>query len=137
MGIFSEVEGMCEIVKCVCGMFCIVGCLLCWVIDFVLVEGDGCLICVIVDSVLIWLGVDYIGLDSVDWCYLMLMVEYYGGGLVGVEMLFVVLLESCDVIEEVIELFLMQQGLVVCMLCGWMLVWLGWCYLGLDVLKIL
>ena len=135
MGIPSEAEGTREIAKRARGTPRIAGRLLRRVIDFALVEGDGRLTRAIADSALTRLGVDHIGLDSADRRYLTLMAEHYGGGPVGVETLSAALSESRDAIEEVIEPFLMQQGLVARTPRGRMLARLGWRHLGLDAPK--
>ncbi|MNP76668.1 Holliday junction ATP-dependent DNA helicase RuvB [compost metagenome] len=64
------------------------------------------------------------------------MAEHYGGGPVGVETLSAALSESRDAIEEVIEPYLMQQGLVSRTPRGRMLARLGWRHLGLDVPRV-
>jgi Holliday junction DNA helicase RuvB len=56
-------------------------------------------------------GRRHLGLDGADRRYLTLIAEHYGGGPVGVETLSAALSESRDAIEEVIEPYLMQQGL--------------------------
>ncbi|SMO88775.1 Holliday junction branch migration DNA helicase RuvB [Paracoccus laeviglucosivorans] len=132
MGIPADPEGTREIAKRARGTPRIAGRLLRRVIDFALVEGDGRLTRAIADNALTRLGVDHIGLDSADRRYLTLMAEHYGGGPVGVETLSAALSESRDAIEEVIEPFLMQQGLVARTPRGRMLARLGWRHLGLD-----
>ena len=62
------------------------------------------------DSVASRLG--ELGLDAMDRRYLRCIAENYGGGPVGVETLAAALSEERDAIEEVIEPFLIQQGLV-------------------------
>ncbi len=64
------------------------------------------------DSALARLDVDAAGLDSMDRRYLNCIIENYGGGPVGIETIAAVLSEQRDVIEDVIEPYLMQQGLV-------------------------
>ena len=56
-------------------------------------------------------GVDGRGLDPMDRRYLACIAENYGGGPVGVETLAAALSEQRDVIEDVIEPYLMQLGL--------------------------
>ncbi|WP_017999485.1 Holliday junction branch migration DNA helicase RuvB [Paracoccus sp. N5] len=128
----SEPAGTREIARRARGTPRIAGRLLRRVIDFALVEGDGRLTREIADSALTRLGVDHIGLDAADRRYLTLMAEHYGGGPVGVETLSAALSESRDAIEEVIEPYLMQQGLVARTPRGRMLARLGWRHLGLD-----
>ena len=64
------------------------------------------------DSALNRLEVDNRGLDSMDRRYLRCIAENYGGGPVGAETLAAALSEQRDVIEEVIEPYLLQQGLI-------------------------
>lgn len=66
----------------------------------------------LVDRALARLDVDAAGLDSMDRKYMNCIVENYGGGPVGVDTLAAVLSEQRDMIEDVIEPYLMQQGLV-------------------------
>jgi Holliday junction DNA helicase RuvB len=66
----------------------------------------------IADEALTRLEVDALGLDAMDRRYLVCIAENYGGGPVGVETLAAALSEERDAIEEVIEPFLIQQGLV-------------------------
>jgi holliday junction DNA helicase RuvB len=75
--------------------------------------------------------VDDLGLDGADRRYLMLLAENYGGGPVGVETIAAALSESRDAIEEVIEPFLLQQGLLQRTPRGRMLAAKAWRHLGL------
>jgi Holliday junction DNA helicase RuvB len=61
---------------------------------------------------LIELEVDAAGLDAMDRRYLTTIAEHYGGGPVGVETLAAALSEPRDAIEEIIEPFLIQKGLL-------------------------
>lgn len=65
-----------------------------------------------VDKALQRLDVDGSGLDSMDRRYLNCIAENYGGGPVGVDTLSAALSEQRDMIEDVIEPYLLQQGLV-------------------------
>jgi Holliday junction DNA helicase RuvB len=64
------------------------------------------------DAALARLDVDLRGLDSLDRRYLRLIAQSYGGGPVGVETLAAALAEQRDTIEETVEPFLLQQGLL-------------------------
>ena len=64
------------------------------------------------DRALVELEVDAAGLDAMDRRYLMVIAENYGGGPVGVETLAAALSEPRDAIEEIIEPFLIQKGLL-------------------------
>ncbi|MGH6979630.1 MAG: Holliday junction branch migration DNA helicase RuvB [Stellaceae bacterium] len=66
----------------------------------------------IADAALARLDIDKAGLDAIDRRYLTCIAESYGGGPVGAETLAAALSEERDVIEEVIEPYLMQEGLV-------------------------
>ena len=105
------------------------------VVDFALVEGDGRLSRKVADRALTRLGVDHLGLDGADRRYLGLMAENYGGGPVGIETLSAALSESRDSLEEVVEPFLLQQGLVQRTPRGRLLGQKAWGHLGLDVPK--
>lgn len=135
MGIKAEPEGTWEIARRARGTPRIAGRLLRRVVDFALVEGDGRVTRELADMALTRLGVDDLGLDSADRRYLTLMAEHYGGGPVGVETLSAALSESRDAIEEVIEPYLLQQGLILRTPRGRMLGHLGWRHLGLDMPK--
>lgn len=84
-----------------------------------------------VDFALQKLDVDGSGLDSMDRRYLRCIGDNYGGGPVGVETLAAALSEQRDMIEDVIEPYLMQQGLVQRTPRGRMLSIKGFEYLGL------
>ena len=130
-GIDADAEGVAEIAGRARGTPRIAGRLLRRVIDFALVEGDGRLTQAIADSALTRLGVDHLGLDGADRRYLALIAENYAGGPVGVETLSAALSESRDTLEEVIEPFLLQQGLIARTPRGRMLAHKGWTHLGL------
>ncbi|RFU13080.1 Holliday junction branch migration DNA helicase RuvB [Rhodobacteraceae bacterium W635] len=127
----SDSEGALEIARRARGTPRIAGRLLRRVVDFALVEGDGRLTQAIADSALTRLGVDHLGLDGADRRYMRFMAENYGGGPVGVETMSAALSESRDAIEEVIEPFLLQQGLIARTPRGRMLAQKGWTHLGL------
>jgi holliday junction DNA helicase RuvB len=102
------------------------------VVDFALVEADGQLTRVLADRALTRLGVDHLGLDGADRRYLSLIADSYAGGPVGVETLSAALSESRDAIEEVIEPFLLQQGLIQRTPRGRALASKAWAHLGLE-----
>jgi Holliday junction DNA helicase RuvB len=78
------------------------------------------------------LEVDRRGLDAMDRRYLACIGENYGGGPVGVETLAAALSEQRDVLEEVIEPYLIQQGLLQRTPRGRVLALAGYGYLGLE-----
>ena len=132
MGAPAEPDGAEEIARRARGTPRIAGRLLRRVVDFAVVEGDGRVTRAIADRALTRLGVDDLGLDGGDRRYLMLMAEHYGGGPVGIETLSAALSESRDALEEVIEPFLLQQGLVQRTPRGRMLGPRAWRHLGLE-----
>ncbi len=87
-----------------------------------------------VDHALKRLDVDASGLDSMDRRYLNLINENYGGGPVGVDTLAAALSEQRDMIEDVIEPYLLQQGLVQRTPRGRQLSTKGFEYLGVKPL---
>jgi Holliday junction DNA helicase RuvB len=131
-GIEAEPAGTMEIAGRARGTPRIAGRLLRRVIDFALVEGDGRLSRAIADAALTRLGVDKLGLDAADRRYLTLIAENYGGGPVGIETIAAALAEPRDALEEVIEPFLLQQGLIARTPRGRMLARKGWQHLGLP-----
>ncbi|MGP9791734.1 Holliday junction branch migration DNA helicase RuvB [Roseinatronobacter sp. NSM] len=131
LGIPAEDDGVREIARRARGTPRIAGRLLRRVVDFALVEGDGRLTQALADNALTRLGVDHLGLDGADRRYLVLLAENYGGGPVGVETIAAALSESRDAIEEVIEPFLLQQGLIARTPRGRMLAAKAWAHLGL------
>jgi Holliday junction DNA helicase RuvB len=132
MGVEADPAGTQEIARRARGTPRIAGRLLRRVVDFALVEGDGRLTRDIADSALTRLGVDHLGLDGADRRYLGVIAENYAGGPVGVETLSAALSESRDAIEEVIEPFLLQQGLIQRTPRGRMLAAKAWAHLGLP-----
>jgi Holliday junction DNA helicase RuvB len=84
------------------------------------------------DNALNRLEVDSLGLDAMDRRYLMMIADIYRGGPVGVETLAAGLSEPRDTIEEVIEPYLIQLGLVARTARGRCLNGLAWKHLGLT-----
>jgi Holliday junction DNA helicase RuvB len=128
----AEPEGAHEIARRARGTPRIAGRLLRRVVDFAVVEGDGTVTRAIADRALTRLGVDDLGLDSGDRRYLNMIADNFGGGPVGVETMAAALSESRDAIEEVIEPFLLQQGLLQRTPRGRMLARKAWVHLGLT-----
>ena len=135
MGAPAADEGAREIARRARGTPRIAGRLLRRVVDFAIVEGDGTVTKKIADRALTRLGVDHLGLDNADRRYLRLIAESYGGGPVGVETLSAALSESRDSLEDVIEPYLLQKGLIQRTPRGRMLAQAAWAHLGLNAPK--
>jgi len=135
LGAPAEEDGALEIARRARGTPRIAGRLLRRVVDFAIVEGNGRVTREIADRALTRLGVDNLGLDGADRRYLRFIAESYGGGPVGIETLSAALSESRDALEEVIEPFLLQQGLIQRTPRGRMLAQAAWRHLGIDAPK--
>ena len=135
LGAPADEGGAREIARRARGTPRIAGRLLRRVVDFALVDGDGTVTKTLADHALTRLSVDDLGLDGADRRYLRLMAEHYSGGPVGIETLAAALSESRDALEEVIEPYLLQQGLVQRTPRGRMLAQRGWDHLGLPMPK--
>jgi holliday junction DNA helicase RuvB len=112
LGISVTVDGANEIARRSRGTPRIAGRLLRRVRDYALVGGAPDISRDIADRALAQLDVDAVGLDSMDRRYLTLIAENFGGGPVGIETLSAALSEPRDAIEDIIEPFLLQQGLL-------------------------
>lgn len=132
LGAPADDEGAREIARRARGTPRIAGRLLRRVVDFAVVEGDGRITRELADGALTRLGVDKLGLDGADRRYLRLIAENYGGGPVGIETMSAALSESRDALEEVIEPYLLQQGLIQRTPRGRMLAQKAWMHLGLT-----
>ena len=132
LGVVTDESGAIEIARRARGTPRIAGRLLRRVVDFVLVQGDGVLNKKIADHALTRLGVDNLGLDGADRNYLRLIADQYSGGPVGIETISAAISESRDALEEVIEPYLLQMGLIQRTPRGRMLANNGWRHLGMQ-----
>lgn len=80
--------------------------------DFAEIKSDGIVNKEIADAALNMLDVDKLGLDIMDRKLLSAIIEKFDCGPVGLDNLSATIGESGDTIEEVIEPFLMQNGLL-------------------------
>ena len=103
-------DGAAEIARRARGTPRVAGRLLRRVRDFAAVAGLDQIDADAADKALNRLEVDRSGLDAMDRRYLQAIAEHYGGGPVGVDTMAAVLSEQRDVIEDVIEPYLIQQG---------------------------
>ena len=86
----------------------------------------------VADKALSRLEIDALGLDAMDRRYLTMIADLYGGGPVGVETLAAGLSEPRDTIEDVIEPYLIQLGLIARTARGRCLNGRGYAHLGLP-----
>lgn len=112
LGVPIDSPGASEIARRSRGTPRVAGRLLRRVRDFATVGGLEEINRVTADQALTKLDVDDSGLDQMDRRYLKCIGENYGGGPVGVDTLAAALSEERDAIEEVIEPYLIQQGLL-------------------------
>ena len=81
--------------------------------DYAQIRGDGRITKKITDFALDMLDVDKYGLDTGDRKILMLIIEKFGGGPIGLDTLAAALSEDAGTIEDVYEPYLMQNGFIV------------------------
>ena len=132
LGIEITDDGAAEIARRARGTPRIAGRLLRRVRDYATVAGVARINRTAADQALQRLEVDALGLDAMDRRCLRCLAENYGGGPVGVETLAAALAEQRDTIEEVIEPFLIQEGLILRTPRGRMLGDKGWRHIGLT-----
>jgi Holliday junction DNA helicase RuvB len=132
LGLPLTEDGAREVARRARGTPRIAGRLLRRVRDFAQAAGDAEVDAAIADAALTRMEVDQLGLDAMDRRYLTMIADIYRGGPVGVETLAAGLSEPRDTIEEVIEPFLIQLGLIARTARGRCLNGPGWTHLGLP-----
>jgi holliday junction DNA helicase RuvB len=132
LGLAITSDGAAEIAARARGTPRIAGRLLRRVRDFALVAGAAEVSRAIADSALTRLEVDRLGLDQMDRRYLGLIADAYMGGPVGIETMAAALSEPRDTLEEVIEPYLIQMGLLARTARGRMLTAGAYKHLGLP-----
>ena len=125
-------DGAHEIAKRSRGTPRIAGRLLRRVRDFAHAAGADSVDAKVADAALDRLEIDALGLDAMDRRYLTMIADLYGGGPVGIETLAAGLSEPRDTIEDVIEPFLIQLGLIARTARGRCLNGRGYAHLGLP-----
>ncbi len=126
-------DGAAEVARRSRGTPRIAGRLLRRVRDFAAVAGATTIDAAAANAALERLDVDRRGLDAMDRRYLRCIADNYGGGPVGVETLAAALSEPRDALEEIVEPFLIQEGLLQRTPRGRMLARGAYQHLGLDV----
>ncbi len=110
LGIDIEPDGAAEIAKRSRGTPRIANRMLRRVRDFAQVRAGGVITKAVADEALTRLEVDHMGLDSLDRRMLRSIIEFYGGGPVGLETLAATINEEAITLEDVYEPYLLQQG---------------------------
>ncbi len=100
--------------------------------DFAAVDQASSIDRIVADRALSRLKVDSFGLDQMDRRYLETIARLYGGGPVGIETLAAALSEPRDALEDIIEPFLIQSGLIQRTPRGRMLTPRAFAHLGLT-----
>ncbi len=132
LGLAVADDGAREIARRARGTPRIAGRLLRRVRDFAHAAGADVVDAAAADHALNRLEVDALGLDAMDRRYLTMIADIYRGGPVGVEALAAGLAEPRDTIEDVVEPYLLQLGLIARTARGRMLNGPGWKHLGLN-----
>ncbi|MGJ8513210.1 Holliday junction branch migration DNA helicase RuvB [Carnimonas bestiolae] len=112
LGLDADTAGAQEIARRARGTPRIANRLLRRVRDFAQVKGDGKVSSDIASRALDMLHVDQHGLDHMDRRLLLMMIEKFEGGPVGVDSLAAAIGEERDTIEDVLEPYLIQQGFI-------------------------
>ena len=112
LNIPSTSEGSLEMAKRSRGTPRIANRLLRRVRDFAQVEHQGKIDQEIADSSLTRMEVDHLGLDQMDRRLLLALIDRYNGGPAGLDTLAASIAEERDTIEDVLEPYLMQEGLI-------------------------
>lgn len=81
--------------------------------DYALVRASGRIDLKIVDAALVLEGVDEQGLTNLDRRFLKTIIEFYGGGPVGIDAIAATLQEETDTLVDVVEPFLLKIGYVI------------------------
>ncbi len=131
VGLDLAESGAAEIARRARGTPRVAGRLLRRVRDFSALAKSGAVDARLADLALNRLEVDHLGLDAMDRRYLACIAENYQGGPVGVETLAAALSEQRDTIEDAIEPYLIQQGLLQRSPRGRLLTLKGYAHLGL------
>ena len=132
LGMAIDPAGAREIARRSRGTPRVAGRLLRRVRDFAHVDGAQVVTAQVADAALTRLEVDSLGLDAMDRRYLHMIADIYKGGPVGVETLAAGLAEPRDTVEDVVEPYLIQLGLIARTARGRCLNDRGWQHLGLT-----
>lgn len=112
LGVETSHDGAIEVARRSRGTPRIANRLLRRVRDYAEMKGTGVVDMAIADAALNMLNVDHHGLDHMDRRLLLAMIDKFDGGPVGIDSLAAAISEERDTIEDVIEPYLIQQGLM-------------------------
>lgn len=112
LGVETSHDGAIEVARRSRGTPRIANRLLRRVRDYAEMKGTGVVDAAIADAALNMLNVDHHGLDHMDRRLLLAMIDKFDGGPVGIDSLATAISEERDTIEDVIEPYLIQQGLM-------------------------
>lgn len=112
LGVETSHDGAIEVARRSRGTPRIANRLLRRVRDYAEMKGNGVVDVVMADAALNMLNVDHHGLDHMDRRLLLAMIDKFDGGPVGIDSLAAAISEERDTIEDVIEPYLIQQGLI-------------------------
>lgn len=112
LGVETSHDGAIEVARRSRGTPRIANRLLRRVRDYAEMKGNGVVDMAMADAALNMLNVDHHGLDHMDRRLLLAMIDKFDGGPVGIDSLAAAISEERDTIEDVIEPYLIQQGLI-------------------------
>jgi holliday junction DNA helicase RuvB len=135
LGVGLKPDGAKEIARRARGTPRVAGRLLRRVRDFAAVDKVEFIDAAEADKALTRLEVDNLGLDAMDRRYLGVIANSFSGGPVGIETIAAALSEPRDTIEDIVEPYLIQQGLLQRTPRGRMLTMAAFQHLGLNVPK--
>ena len=110
LGVSIDPEGAAEIASRSRGTPRVANRLLRRVRDYAEVRHDGTITREVASAALTMLDVDPVGLDFIDRCFLLTILEKFSGGPVGIDNLAAAIGEDRDTLEDVVEPYLIQQG---------------------------
>jgi holliday junction DNA helicase RuvB len=132
LGVTTDAAGAARIAERSRGTARIANRLLRRVRDYAQVRAAGVIDIKVADAALDLLGVDPKGLDALDRRLLSLVIEQFDGGPVGIESLSASIGEERGTLEDVVEPFLIQRGLLVRTARGRVATRAAWLHLGLK-----
>jgi Holliday junction DNA helicase RuvB len=100
--------------------------------DFAQVRGDGRATADLANGALELLEIDALGLDALDRQLMRAMAEHHAGGPVGLQTMAATISEPVETLEDIIEPYLMQIGLLARTARGRQLTAGAWTHLGLE-----